>query len=74
MGYQFIWCQKFEHYLKEGHFHLGIALFRSWQTTMQACMVAWKKFHRFKRSVKNQEKLVAKFQKTLSQIYFKYYM
>jgi hypothetical protein len=63
----FIRCQKCKHDLRECHFHLGITLFISWQTTVQVGMAAWKEFHRFKRSNKKQEELVAKFKKIWTQ-------
>jgi hypothetical protein len=63
----FIWCQKCKHDCKEGHFHLGITLFRFWQTTIQTCMAAWKELHRFKRSDRKQEELVANLKKLWTQ-------
>lgn len=59
----FIWCQKCKHDLREEHFHLGITLFRSWQTIVQASMIAWKELHRFKKSDRKQKEEVGKFKK-----------
>jgi hypothetical protein len=63
----FIWCQKCEQDLRKWHFHLGIILFRSWQTTVHVGMVAWKELHGFKKSNRKQKKLVAKFKKVWTQ-------
>jgi hypothetical protein len=38
-------------------------MFQAWQTKIQVEMVAWKKVHRFKRSIGKQEFLVVKFKK-----------
>ncbi len=63
----FICCQKCEHDLREGRFHLGRTLFRSWQTIVQIGMAAWKELHRFKRSNRKQEELVVEFKKIWTQ-------
>jgi hypothetical protein len=50
----FIWSQKCEQDLKEGHFHLSIVMFWTWQTTIKVGIVAWKELHKFKISIEKQ--------------------
>ncbi|KAG0573469.1 hypothetical protein KC19_VG181100 [Ceratodon purpureus] len=37
-----LWCQKCGHDLRGGNFHIGVALFRAWQLTIQSGMGAWR--------------------------------
>jgi hypothetical protein len=36
----YLWCQKYEYDLRNGDFHIGVALFQAWQTTIQAAIGA----------------------------------
>lgn len=36
----YLWCQHCEHDLREGVFHLGVALYKAWQCTVQVGMAA----------------------------------
>lgn len=45
----FLWCQYVQYDLKEGNFHVGIILFKAWQTTAQIGMAAWRQLLKFKR-------------------------
>lgn len=37
----FLWCQKCTYDLRNEPFYIGIALYRAWQSTVQAGMGAW---------------------------------
>ena len=45
----YIWCQHTKYDLHSGVLHIGIALFRSWQTTVQVGMAAWKELQRYRK-------------------------
>lgn len=44
-----LWCQHCEYDLRSGLFHVGVAIFRSWQITVQVGMGAWRELQRYKR-------------------------
>jgi hypothetical protein len=50
-----LWCQKCEHDLREGQFHIGIALFQSWQLTVQSGMGAWRELIRYAKEPKSKK-------------------
>jgi hypothetical protein len=37
----YLWCQKCEYDVRNGDFHIGVALFHAWQTIVQTAMEAW---------------------------------
>lgn len=45
----YIWCQHTEHDLHSGIFHLGVAIYRAWQMTVQVGMAAWAELQKYKR-------------------------
>lgn len=51
----YIWCQHCEHDMRDGAFHIGIALFRAWQVTVQVGMGAWRELQKNRRK-RNPEK------------------
>jgi hypothetical protein len=63
----FIWCQKCEYDLREGQFHVGVALFRAWQTTIQVGMATWKELHKQIRFVKTLDNLICEFKQVWTQ-------
>lgn len=42
----FLWCQYVQYDLKQGDFHIGVVLFRAWQTTTQIGMAAWRQLQK----------------------------
>lgn len=59
----YLWCQYIQYDLKQGDFHVGVVLFRSWQTTTQIGMAAWRQLQKF-RNKRNPRKH-AKMEETL---------
>jgi hypothetical protein len=55
----YTWCQHCEHDLQDGIFHIGIALYKSWQVTVQVGMSVWTELQRFrsKRSLKKHSEM-----------------
>ena len=45
----YIWCQHCSHDLQDGSFHIGVALYKSWQCTVQVGMAAWRQLQKFKK-------------------------
>lgn len=43
----FLWCEKVEFDFGKGEFHVGVALFRAWQATVQAGMGAWQEMNKY---------------------------
>lgn len=45
----YLWCQHYEHDLCEGVFHIGVALYKARQCTVQVGMAAWRQLQRFRK-------------------------
>lgn len=54
----FLWCKKVAFDLWDGDFHIGVALFRAWQTTVQAGMGAWMDLTKYSSQQKSEQQML----------------